>query len=121
MPIRRPWIARFDADFAFGVDGINLPLVVLTALVTFLAVIASWKIEKSVKGYLALVLILETGVLGAFLSLDFLLCYVVYGVMLLPMDVLLWLRRGGRREHGSGRPPRLPCRCRARVRTRGAG
>ena len=98
---RRPWIARFDADFAFGVDGINLPLVVLTALVTFLAVIASWKIEKSVKGYLALVLILETGVLGAFLSLDFLLFYVFYEVMLLPMYVLVGLWGGGRRRYAA--------------------
>ena len=49
---RRPWIARFNIDYALGVDGISLPLVVLTALVTFLAIIASWKIEKSVRGYL---------------------------------------------------------------------
>jgi NADH-quinone oxidoreductase subunit M len=98
---RRPWIARFDADFAFGVDGISLSLAVLTALVTFLAVIASWKIEKSVKGYLALVLILETGVLGAFLSLDFLLFYVFYEVMLLPMYVLVGLWGGGRRRYAA--------------------
>jgi len=98
---RRPWIARFDADFAFGVDGINLSLAVLTSLVTFLAIIASWKIEKSVKGYLALVLILESGVLGAFLALDFLLFYVFYEVMLLPMYVLVGLWGGGRRRYAA--------------------
>jgi NADH-quinone oxidoreductase subunit M len=98
---RRPWISRFDADYALGVDGISLPLAVLTALVTFLAVIASWNMTKSVKGYLALVLILETGVLGAFLSLDFLLFYVFYEVMLLPMYVLVGLWGGGRRRYAA--------------------
>jgi NADH-quinone oxidoreductase subunit M len=98
---RRPWIALFHADYALGVDGISLPLAVLTALVTFLAVIASWKIEKSVRGYLALVLILESGVLGAFLALDFLLFYVFYEVMLLPMYVLVGLWGGGRRRYAA--------------------
>src|SRR5262249_161936 len=63
---RRPWIDLFQIQYALGVDGISLPLVVLTALVTFLAVLASWRIDKSVRGYLVLVLLLETGVLGAF-------------------------------------------------------
>jgi len=99
---RRPWIDRpLHADFALGVDGISLSLAVLTALVTFLAVIASWKIDKSVKGYLALVLILETGVLGAFLSLDLLLFYVFYEVMLVPMYVLVGLWGGGRRRYAA--------------------
>jgi len=98
---RRPWIDRFDIDYALGVDGINLPLAVLTALVTFLAIIASWKIDKSVRGYLALVLILESGVLGAFLSLDFFLFYVFYEVMLLPMYVLVGLWGGGRRRYAA--------------------
>lgn len=98
---RRPWVDRFDIDYALGVDGINLPLVVLTALVTFLAVVASWKINTSVRGYLALVLLLETGVLGAFLALDFFLFYVFYEVMLLPMYVLIGLWGGGRRRYAA--------------------
>jgi NADH-quinone oxidoreductase subunit M len=98
---RRPWIDRFDIDYALGVDGISLPLVILTALVTFLAVIASWKIEKSVRGYLALVLLLETGVLGSFLALDFFLFYVFYELMLLPMYVLIGLWGGGRRKYAA--------------------
>ncbi|MDB5306154.1 MAG: ndhD1 [Gemmataceae bacterium] len=98
---RRPWIDRFDVDFALGVDGISLPLAVLTALVTFLAVVASWKIDRSVRGYLALVLLLETGVLGAFLALDFFLFYVFYEVMLLPMYVLIGLWGGGRRRYAA--------------------
>jgi NADH-quinone oxidoreductase subunit M len=99
--VRRPWIARLGAQYALGVDGISLPLVVLTAIVTFLAVAASWKIEKSVRGYLALVLILETGVIGAFLALDFFLFYVFYELMLLPMFVLIGLWGGGRRRYAA--------------------
>lgn len=98
---RRPWIARFDVQFALGVDGISLPLVVLAALVTFLAVVASWKIEQSVRGYLALVLLLETGVIGAFLALDFFLFYAFYELMLLPMFVLIGLWGSGRRRYAA--------------------
>ncbi|HEY1186986.1 MAG TPA: NADH-quinone oxidoreductase subunit M, partial [Gemmata sp.] len=66
---RRSWIGPFDVQYALGVDGLSLPLVVLTALVTLLAIVASWKIEGNVRGYLALLLLLETGVIGAFLAL----------------------------------------------------
>ena len=96
-----PWIARFDIQYALGVDGISLPLVVLTALVMFLAIVASWKIEKSVRGYLVLLLLLETGVIGAFLALDFFLFYVFYELMLLPMYVLIGLWGGGRRRYAA--------------------
>ena len=82
-------------------DGISLPLVVLTALVTLLAVVASWKIEQSVRGYLVLLLLLETGVIGAFLALDFFLFYVFYELMLLPMYVLIGLWGGGRRRYAA--------------------
>lgn len=98
---RRPWIASFGAQYALGVDGISLPLIVLTAIVTFLAVVASWKIEQSTKGYLALVLLLESGVIGAFLALDFFLFYVFYEIMLVPMFVLIGLWGGGRRRYAA--------------------
>ena len=59
-----------------------------------LAVAASWKIEQSVRGYLALILLLETGVIGAFLALDFLLFFFAYELMLIPMYVLVGLWGG---------------------------
>jgi NADH-quinone oxidoreductase subunit M len=99
--VRRPWIAKFGVQFALGVDGISLPLIVLTAIVTFLAIAASWKIESSVRGYLALVLLLESGVIGAFLALDLFLFYVFYEMMLLPMFVLIGLWGGGRRRYAA--------------------
>ncbi|OWK46576.1 complex I subunit 4 family protein [Fimbriiglobus ruber] len=98
---RRPWISRFDIEFALGVDGINLSLVLLTCLVCTLAVVASWTIEKYLKGYLALLLLLQTGVLGAFLSIDLFLFYVFYEVMLLPMYFLIGLWGGGRRKYAA--------------------
>ena len=97
----RPWIERFDIMFAFGVDGINLALVVLTALVMTLAVVASWTIETNLRGYFCLLLLLETGVLGAFLSLDFFLFYVFYELMLLPMFFLIGIWGGPRRKYAA--------------------
>lgn len=98
---RRPWIARFGIDYALGVDGISLSLVILTALVMVLAVAASWNIGQSVRGYLILLLLLETGVIGAFLALDFFLFYVFYELMLVPMFVLIGLWGGGRRRYAA--------------------
>ena len=73
----------------------------LTALVTLPGRRRSWRIEKSVRGYLVLVLLLETGVLGAFLALDFLLFYVFYELMLMPMYFLIGLWGGGRRKYAA--------------------
>jgi NADH-quinone oxidoreductase subunit M len=101
MVARVPWIARFDINYAIGVDGISMPLIVLTTIVTFLAVLASWGITKHVKAYFLLLLILETGVLGAFMALDLFLFYVFYEVMLLPMYFLIGLWGGGRRKYAA--------------------
>jgi NADH-quinone oxidoreductase subunit M len=101
MVARRPWIARFDISYSIGVDGVSMPLILLTSIVTFLAVLASWSIDKHVKAYFALLLILETGVLGAFMALDLFLFYVFYEVMLLPMYFLIGVWGGGRRKHAA--------------------
>ena len=82
-------------------DGISLPLIVLTALVTLLAIGASWKVEESVRGYLVLMLLLETGVIGAFLALDFFLFYVGYELMLFPMYILIGIWGGHRRKYAA--------------------
>jgi NADH-quinone oxidoreductase subunit M len=98
---RRAWIRVFDIQYALGVDGISLSLVVLTAIVTLLAVVASWRLQESVRGYLCMLLLLETGVIGAFLALDFFLFYVGYELMLLPMYVLIGLWGGQRRKYAA--------------------
>jgi NADH-quinone oxidoreductase subunit M len=98
---RYPWIERFHIDYFVGVDGISLPLILLTTVITFLSMIASWKIDKYVKGYCALFLLLETGVLGSFLALDFFLFYIFWEVMLLPMYFLIGVWGGPRREYAA--------------------
>jgi NADH-quinone oxidoreductase subunit M len=98
---RLPWISRFNIDYYLGVDGISMPLILLTTLLSFLAMIASWNIEKHVRGYCALFLLLETGMIGTFLALDFFLFYIFWEVMLLPMYFLIGIWGGPRREYAA--------------------
>ena len=98
---RRPWVPHFGIHFALGVDGIGLSLVLLTSLVCLLAVVASWKIDANLRGYLALLLLLETGVLGAFLAVDLFAFYVFYEVMLLPMYFLIGLWGAAERKRAA--------------------
>jgi NADH-quinone oxidoreductase subunit M len=98
---RYPWIAQFNIDYYLGVDGISMPLVLLTTLLSFLAMLASWKIDTYVRGYCILFLILETGMVGTFLALDFFLFYIFWEVMLLPMYFLIGVWGGPRREYAA--------------------
>jgi NADH-quinone oxidoreductase subunit M len=95
------WIPSFKINYFMGVDGISFPLVLLTSLVTMLSMAASWTIKKHVKAYCMLFLLLETGMLGTFLSLDFFLFYVFWEVMLLPMYFLIGVWGGPRREYAA--------------------
>lgn len=96
-----PWVTTWKINYTLGADGISMPLVVLTGFVCLLAMLASWSIEKNIKGYLMLFLILETGMMGVFLSLDFFLFYVFWEVMLLPMYFLIGIWGGPRREYAA--------------------
>jgi NADH-quinone oxidoreductase subunit M len=98
---RFPWIPHFNIDYFVGIDGISMAMILLTTVVTFLSMIASWNIEKHVKGYCALFLLLETGVLGSFVALDFFLFYIFWEVMLLPMYFLIGVWGGPRREYAA--------------------
>ncbi len=98
---RYPWIKQFNIEYYLGMDGISMPLVLLTTLLFFLSMIASWNIEKHVKGYCMLFLLLETGVLGCFVALDFFLFYIFWEVMLLPMYFLIGIWGGPRREYAA--------------------
>src|SRR4051812_15595779 len=96
-----PWIKGWNIEYRLGYDGISVPLVLLTGLISFLSMIASWSIQKEVKGYLILYLLLETGMMGVFLSIDFFLFYVFWEVMLLPMYFLIGIWGGPRREYAA--------------------
>ena len=99
--VRQPWIPAFNIEYLLGVDGISMPLVVLTTFLSMLAAAASWPIVKHVKAYHVLFLLLETGMLGVFVSLDFFLFYVFWEVMLLPMYFLIGIWGGPRREYAA--------------------
>ena len=96
-----PWIRSFNIYYFMGMDGISFPLVLLTSFVSMLAMGASWNITKHVKAYCILFLLLETGMLGVFLALDFFLFYVFWEVMLLPMYFLIGVWGGPRREYAA--------------------
>src|SRR5262245_50957154 len=98
---RYPWISRFNIDYFLGVDGISMPLILLTTVISFLAMLASWNIERHVRGYCALFLLLETGMVGTFLALDFFLFYIFWEIMLLPMYFLIGVWGGPRREYAA--------------------
>ena len=96
-----PWFGRIHVDYFMGVDGLSVPMVLLTALISFIAVFASWKINKALKGYMAMLLLLDTGMMGVFVALDFFLFYVFWELMLLPMYFLIGIWGGPRREYAA--------------------
>jgi NADH-quinone oxidoreductase subunit M len=95
------WIRSFNIYYFMGMDGISFTLVLLTSFITMLSMGASWNITKHVKAYCILFLLLETGMLGVFLALDFFLFYVFWEVMLLPMYFLIGVWGGPRREYAA--------------------
>ncbi|MFD2597755.1 NuoM family protein [Sphingobacterium corticis] len=90
-----------EIDYFLGLDGISLPLIVLSAFVMLMAIGASWNMQKSVKGYFALLMLLNTAVMGIFCALDFFLFYIFYEVMLLPLYFLIGIWGGVRREYAA--------------------
>src|SRR5881227_3391993 len=98
---RATWIPAFNIDYFVGADGISITMIVLTALLCFICMIASFGIDKGVKGYYALFLLLETGMLGVFCALDFFLFFVFWELMLLPMYFLIGIWGGPRREYAA--------------------
>ena len=98
MAASEPWIKSWNINYQLGVDGISMPLVLLTSFISMVSMLAAWNIKKQVKGFLILFLLLETGMLGVFLALDFFLFYVFWEVMLLPMYFLIGVWGGPRQR-----------------------
>ena len=98
---RVEWIPSFNITYILGVDGLSLPMVLLMALIGFIGIFVSWNIDKAVKGYFSLFLLLNTGVMGVFLALDFFLFYIFWEVMLLPMYFLIGMWGGPQREYAA--------------------
>ena len=98
---RQRWMPTFGIEYIVGIDGISLFLVLLTTLITPLAILASWSVKERVKEYLFFMLMLETGMLGAFIALDLFLFYVFWEVMLVPMYFLIGVWGGPRRIYAA--------------------
>lgn len=96
-----PLLGDVKVDYFVGIDGISAPMVLLTAIVCFVASFASFGIKKAVKGYFLMYLLLDTGMMGVFVSLDFFLFYVFWELMLLPMYFLIGIWGGPRKEYAA--------------------
>lgn len=93
--VKEPWIPGLGISYNLGVDGISTLLILLTTLLTPIAVLSSWNsVADRLKGFMISILILETGMLGVFVSLDLFLFYVFWEVMLIPMYFLIGIWGG---------------------------
>jgi NADH-quinone oxidoreductase subunit M len=96
------WIPSIGAEYFLGVDGFSVLLILLTTLMGFIAVLSSWNaITERVKEYYVFLLVLQTGMLGAFTSLDFLLFFLFWEVMLVPMYFLIGIWGTDRRLYSA--------------------
>lgn len=103
-----PWIylslgnlGQLEIDYFIGVDGISLPLLLLSSVVMLMAVGASWNLQQKAKGYFSLLMLLNMAVMGIFSALDFFLFYIFYEVMLFPLYFLIGIWGGANREYAA--------------------
>jgi NADH-quinone oxidoreductase subunit M len=95
------WIESLGINYTVGLDGISLPLFVLTTLLSFLAILFSWDTTLRPKEYFGLMQILEVGVLGVFVSLDYFLFYVFWEVVLIPMYFMIGVWGGPKKDYAA--------------------
>ena len=95
------WFPQINSIYQVGVDGISLPLVVLTCFLTPLAMLMSFTVDKSVRVFFALFFLLETATLGVFVSLDLIVFFMFYELSLVPMYFLISVWGGANRKYAS--------------------
>lgn len=96
------WIEAFNINYALGVDGLSITLIVLTVFMTLLVILASWKnIKSQLHYYLAAFLMLEGLMIGVFCALDAILFYVFFEAMLIPMFLIIGIWGGPRRVYAT--------------------
>src|SRR6202795_2602675 len=99
---RAPWIPSIGAEYFLGVDGLSTLLILLTTMMGFIAVLSSWTaITERMKEYYIFLLVLQSGMVGAFVSLDFLLFFLFWEVMLVPMYFLIGIWGSDRRLYSA--------------------
>ena len=113
LGVAADWVPAFGVRYRVGVDGVSLPLVLLATVLTPLAIVGAWRSTDRPRGYLALLLVLETAMLGVFVSLDLFLFYVFWEAVLVPTYFLIgyWAGSGGstRRSSSSSTPCSAAC------------
>jgi NADH-quinone oxidoreductase subunit M len=95
------WIAPLGAHYHLGVDGLSMPLVLLTTFLGFLAVLISWKVHERPREFFAWLLLLESSIIGVFASLDLLLFFIMWEIEVIPMYFLISIWGSGRREYSA--------------------
>ncbi len=95
------WIGPLNAYYHLGVDGLSMPLVLLTTFLGFLAVLISWKVHERPREFFAWLLLLETSIIGVFASLDLLLFFIMWEIEVIPMYFLISIWGSGRREYSA--------------------
>ncbi len=96
------WIPMWDINYTLGIDGISLLLVLLTTMILPICILCSWRyITERVRPFLACMLIMETSMIGVFMSLDFVLFYILWESMLIPMYLLIAIWGGPRKVYAS--------------------
>ena len=99
---RQPWIDRFNIEYFLGVDGISVPLILLTTFLTIIVVIAGWRvIQTRVAQYFASFLIMEGLMIGVFCALDSILFYLFWEAMLIPMFLIIGVWGGPNRVYAA--------------------
>jgi len=99
---RQPWIDRFNIEYFLGVDGISVPLILLTTFLTIIVVIAGWRvIQTRVAQYFASFLIMEGLMIGVFCALDSILFYLFWEAMLIPMFLIIGIWGGPNRVYAA--------------------
>ena len=100
--VEAPWIPRFDIYYRIGVDGISLPLILLTAGLMPVCNLCSWRaIEKKLKEFMVSLLLMETAMIGVFAALDFVLFYIFWEAMLIPMYLIIGVWGGPNRLYAA--------------------
>jgi len=95
------WVPQANMTYHLGLDGMSLTMVVLSALLTLLAIVASWKTGKNPALWFSMLLLLEVGMNGVFLAMDFVLFYVFWELVLVPMYFLIAMWGGPRRQYAA--------------------
>jgi NADH-quinone oxidoreductase subunit M len=99
---RHMWVSRFGISYFLGVDGISIMLVMLTTFLTPIIILASWRsIDEKVRGFHSALFILQTAMLGSFLSMDAILFYVFWELSLVPMYFIVGIWGGARRIYAT--------------------